>query len=112
MNYKSTDNEIISDIRISNRNPLYFEKDEKEKLTNINIKFLYQGKPSIIKCNINNIFAEVAFKFFSKKGIQEYEKFVFLHNFKEIKLNSPKTIGELKINNNSTIEVINKEYIF
>jgi len=111
MNYKSTDNEIISDIRISNRNPLYFEKDEKEKFTNININFLYQGKSSIIKSDINNMFAEVALNFCWKEGIQENEKLLFIYNNNEIEIASPKTIGELNIYNNSTIQVIKKEYI-
>ena len=78
----------------------------------MNVCFVKSGVPINMQSNENMMFAELAYKYFGKVGIDQLNdqpKFIF--NSKEIKLESGKNLKELEIRNGSRIEVVLKKDI-
>ena len=75
-------------------------------LMNINVCFVKSGVPINMQANDNMIFAELAWKYFGKVGIdQQNDQPKFIFNSKEIKLDGAKTLKEL----DGYISDLNKE---
>ena len=73
----------------------------------INICFINNGQPINMQATSDMMFAELAYKYFQKYGInQDTEQPKFIFNSKEISASSFKTLEELKIFNGSRIDVI------
>ena len=79
---------------------------------NMNVCFVKSGVPINMQANDNMIFAELAWKYFGKVGIdQQNDQPKFIFNSKEIKVESAKNLKELEIRNGSRIEVVLKKDI-
>ena len=77
--------------------------------TPINVCFMKAGDMAPINMQLmdNMMFAEVAYKYFGKAGIDQIkDQPKFLFNSKELKTDSFKSLAELGIKNMSRIEVV------
>ena len=73
----------------------------------LNILFKKSGQPSIlVSAKSDEMFIETAAKFINKAGITEQESVKFFFNSEELKLTSVKTLAELGLKNNTTIDVV------
>ena len=74
---------------------------------NINVCFVKESKPVNLQVTDDMMFAEIAFKYFSKMGIdQNTDQPKFLFNSKEIRNDCYKTLRELGIKNMARIDVV------
>ena len=76
-------------------------------MSNINVCFMKAGVPINMQLKDDMMFAEVAYKYYSKMGInQETDQPKFLFNSRELRNDSYKTLAELGIRNMAKIEVV------
>ena len=71
-----------------------------------NIFFVKNGQNITVQATSDEFFAQVALKFIQKAGITEQESVKFLYNNEELKINSPKTLAELKFRDRTKIDVV------
>ena len=75
-------------------------------MSKLTILFKTNGEAISIQCTSSELFAEVAFKYMNKKGIdQAKQEPVFIFNGKTFKKDNYKSLEELGIKNSSVIEV-------
>ena len=77
--------------------------------TPINVCFMKAGDMAPINMQLmdNMMFAEVAYKYFGKAGIDQIkDQPKFLFNSKELKTDTCKTLADLGIKNMSRVEVV------
>ena len=72
----------------------------------INVLFVKAGQNYCLQLNDDIMFAEAAFKFFEKVGMNANDNPKFFFNSQEIRIDSYKSLRELGIVNMSTIEVV------
>ena len=64
------------------------------------------GQMVTIQTTYEVTFAEIALKFLTKTGIDGNDKVIYIYNSEELKIESPKTLAELKIRNGAQILVV------
>ena len=75
-------------------------------MSQLTILFKTNGEAISIQCTSSELFAEAAFKYMNKKGIdQATQEPVFVFNGKTFKKDNCKRLEELGIKNSSVIEV-------
>ena len=73
-----------------------------------NIIFLRNdnGQMVTIQTTSDVMFVEIALKFCNKAGIEGNDKVKYIYNNEELKVNSPKTLAELKLRDGAKINVV------
>ena len=64
------------------------------------------GQIVTVQTRSDVMFSEVAFKFCNKAGILGNDKVKFIYNNEELKIESPKSLAELKLRDNAKVEVV------
>ena len=64
------------------------------------------GQIVTVQTRSDVMFSEVAFKFCNKAGRLGNDKVKFIYNNEELKIESPKSLAELKLRDNAKVEVV------
>ena len=64
------------------------------------------GQIVTVQTTSDVMFSEVAFKLCNKAGILGNDKVKFIYNNEELKIESPKSLAELKLRDNAKVEVV------
>ena len=76
-------------------------------MSHINVCLVKEGKPINIQATDDMMFAELAFKYFQKYGIDQFkDQPKFFYNSMEIPSTSQRSLKEIGILNNTRIEVV------
>ena len=73
----------------------------------LNLLFTRNGQNIFVHAKSDQMFIEVANSYCSKAALTSPEEVKFLFNNEELKINSPKTLAELRIKDGSKNDVVN-----
>ena len=72
----------------------------------LSVIFILNGHRVTIQAKSDELFAEVAYRYMQKAGLDKNASPKFFYNSSELKLEAGKTLAELKINPNANIDVV------
>ena len=75
-------------------------------MSNLSLIFILSGQRISIQAKSDELFAEVAYRYMQKAGLDPQTAPKFFFNSSELKLEAGKTLSDLKINPNANIDVV------
>ena len=72
----------------------------------LSLIFILSGQRITVQAKSDEIFAEVAYRYMQKAGLDQSTSPKFFFNSSELKLEAAKTLSDLKINPNANIDVV------